>query len=406
MYVLLVLLTLVGHVCIWVALVNRVHATAMHYRMCKLILLSGAVCTLLIPAWYIWRYPPHAMPFANREAWTDPWRFDVLYGVACWTMAAIGILDWFRRHVLGRSPEVLRSHRSRVLKVPQYRQNRAPEDHDHHFLARLPRNEILHLDIAERGLIVHRLAAQLDRLSIVHISDLHFTGRVGKAYFQEVARICNEFDPDLVAITGDLVDNPRHIEWIPDTFGALRAQYGVYFVLGNHDLRCDLSRLRRTMVDCGLEYLGGRWLEIEVRGQRIILAGNELPWISPPADLSQVPARQADGEQLRIALSHSPDQIEWAQSNDVDLLLAGHLHGGQIRVPIIGPILSPSRHGVEYSSGVFLAPPTVMHVSRGISGEVPIRMNCPPEVTKLVLHVDDDQGNDAGNTRSTRPGSW
>jgi uncharacterized protein len=93
---------------------------------------------------------------------------------------------------------------------------------------------------------------------------------------------------------------------------------------------------------------------------------------------------------LRSALSHSPDQIEWAQSNDVDLLLAGHLHGGQIRIPIIGPILAPSRRGVEYSSGVFLIPPTIMHVSRGISGEVPIRMNCPPEVTKLVLHVDDD----------------
>ncbi len=385
MYVLLILVTLLGHVSIWVSLVNRIHATSVHNRACKLVMLAGAVCMLLIPAWYVWRYPVYAMPFAEREAWTAPWRFGVLYGVACWTMAALAILRWSRRHLFSRPPEVLRSHRSQLFEILRSPQSPTPEDHDHHFLARLPGNEILHLDIAERGLGVERLAAELDRLSIVHISDLHFTGRVGKAYFEEVARMCNELEPDLVAITGDLIDNPECIGWIPDTLGRLRARYGVYFVFGNHDLRCEPSLLKQTMGDCGLIYLGGSWREVEVRGRPIILAGNELPWISPAAELGEAPCGP-----LRIALSHSPDQIEWARSHDVDLLLAGHLHGGQIRLPLIGPILAPSHRGVNYSSGVFLDPPTIMHVSRGISGEVPIRMNCPPEVTKLVLHVEED----------------
>jgi hypothetical protein len=66
-------------------------------------------------------------------------------------------------------------------------------------------------------------------------------------------------------------------------------------------------------------------------------------------------------------------------------MLAGHTHGGQIRLPVIGPMVSPSRFGVRYASGVFHEAPTLMHVSRGISGLDPIRINCLPEVTKIIL---------------------
>ena len=86
-------------------------------------------------------------------------------------------------------------------------------------------------------------------------------------------------------------------------------------------------------------------------------------------------------------------------AHDVDLMLAGHLHGGQIRLPWIGPILSPSRQGVRYASGVFQSPPTTLHVSRGLSGELPIRLNCPPEVTELVLHGPASSGQQAAGSR-------
>jgi predicted MPP superfamily phosphohydrolase len=88
---------------------------------------------------------------------------------------------------------------------------------------------------------------------------------------------------------------------------------------------------------------------------------------------------------LHVLLAHSPDQFKWARRRDFDLMLAGHTHGGQICLPVIGPIHCPSWHGVKYASGVFFEPPTVMHVSRGVSSELPIRLNCRPEVTKLVL---------------------
>ena len=79
-------------------------------------------------------------------------------------------------------------------------------------------------------------------------------------------------------------------------------------------------------------------------------------------------------------LSHSPDQIDWAQPYGFDLIFAGHTHGGQIAIPYIGPIVAPSKYGVYYASGTFQVGKSLMHVSRGISGDEPIRLFSPPEL--------------------------
>jgi predicted MPP superfamily phosphohydrolase len=275
-----------------------------------------------------------------------------------------------------------RSQRIRPLEhTPAWKNN------GHPLILRLPGNQTLQLDLTERALEIAGLPPALDGLSVVHLSDLHFTGHVPKAYFQEVVRQSNQFEPDLVAVTGDFLEHSANVDWIPDTLGRLESRYGVYCVLGNHDTKADAGLLRRTLTDSGLVDLGSRWVEIRVEGRPIVLAGNELPWFPPAADLTGAPGRAGGDEVLRIALSHSPDQLGWARANDVDLMLAGHTHGGQIRLPLVGAILTPSRTGVKYSHGVFHDPPTVLHVSRGISGEYPLRVNCPPEITRLVLHA-------------------
>ncbi len=84
--------------------------------------------------------------------------------------------------------------------------------------------------------------------------------------------------------------------------------------------------------------------------------------------------------------------------------MAGHTHGGQIRLPLIGAVFSPSRQGVQYASGLFYAPPTIMHVTRGVSGELPIRLNCPPEMAHLVLHSMGNVGEVDGGTRIAESG--
>jgi len=88
---------------------------------------------------------------------------------------------------------------------------------------------------------------------------------------------------------------------------------------------------------------------------------------------------------FRILLSHTPDNLPWARKHAIDLMLSGHNHGGQVVLPVVGPVYSPSIHGVEYAGGVYDEPPTLLYVSRGISGRHPVRWRCRPELTKLVL---------------------
>ena len=112
----------------------------------------------------------------------------------------------------------------------------------------------------------------------------------------------------------------------------------------------------------------------------MIVIGHEGPWFRPAPDLSACPA---DG--FRFCLSHTPDNLPWAKQNHIDLVLAGHVHGGQIRLPGTGSIFVPSRFSRRYDMGIYQEGPTVMHVSRGLAGEFPLRFNCRPEVTLVVL---------------------
>ncbi|NLE38833.1 MAG: metallophosphoesterase [Pirellulaceae bacterium] len=384
----LLLLALLGHARIWVALVNRIHATDISRIRMKAASWLALAAVVLLPVGYVvefFRLGVNPLALMN---WFAIDRSAFAYAAVCWGVGATTLLEWLWVRLTDRPTTIVRSHRRRLVFLNSSEPGAAvSEEHSHHFLACLPGNEILQIDRAERVLNMGRLDARLDGLSVVHMSDLHFTGRVGKAYFREVVAVSNEMRPDLVALTGDLVDSDKCLDWIPDVLGPLEAKHGVYFVLGNHDRRVDESRLRRTLSETGLIDLGGRWVRREINGAAVVLAGNELPWFRPAADMSQAPPREPDGGPLRILLAHSPDQLEWAVDRDFDLMLAGHLHGGQIRPPLIGPILSPSRRGVRFASGVFHDPPTILHVSRGVSGEVPVRYNCPPEVTRLVLHA-------------------
>jgi predicted MPP superfamily phosphohydrolase len=378
------LLTLgaIGHVILWVVVVNRTHALGIKRRWIDLITAICGVCLVMIPLGVAVLYAGYLDSSAVPALlWVAAWSYIAACSVLC--VGAILQRCYFAWHPERRGIVLANhtAHFSPANKVsgPLARPGAVS------WLARLPFNQALDIHVHEKQLEIPSLPSRHEGIRIAHLSDLHMSGRITKSYFQQVVEHVNRCEPDFVAITGDLVERELCFDWVRDTLGRLRAPTGVYYVLGNHDRPKFAATLHKVLADCGLIHLGGGWRQISVRGAPIIVAGNELPWHGHAPDLRDCPTQNDHGRLPRVLLSHSPDQFCWARQHDFDLMLAGHNHGGQVRLPVLGAILAPSFHGVRYAAGAFRAGSTVLHVSRGTSSLTPIRYNCPPEIALLVL---------------------
>jgi predicted MPP superfamily phosphohydrolase len=248
---------------------------------------------------------------------------------------------------------------------------------------RLPLNQCFQVEFTEKTLVLPQMPRAWDGLSILHLTDLHLCGTPDRAFFQFVIERCMAAGvPDLIALTGDVIDSEWHHRWIVPVLGRLRWNIGGFAILGNHDSWRDVTLIRRRLRRAGMTVLGNSWQQVDVRGEPMIVIGNEMPWFAPAPNLASAPDKP-----FRLCLSHTPDQIRWAQARHVDLMLAGHVHGGQIRLPVLGSVFVPSRYSRKYDCGTFFASPTVMHIGRGLSGQHPLRFFCKPEVTRLILRT-------------------
>ena len=247
--------------------------------------------------------------------------------------------------------------------------------------SKLPGNQIFDLAVEQVRLPVPGLPAELDGYRIAHLSDIHLTGDIRPEYAQYAVRRAAAWDPDLMALTGDIIDEQACIDWLVEIFSPARAADGCFFVLGNHDTRVvDSWQTREAMDRAGWTDLGSRALDHSLRHVPAQLIGNEHPWFRRP----EIETESAD---FRLLLSHSPDELGWARRHGIPLMLAGHTHGGQGRLPLAGPLLSPSWHGSRYASGDFYVAPTTMHVSRGMGGVHLLRIRCRPELSLITLRT-------------------
>lgn len=364
-----------GHLVLMIICHNWWYGLALPRHASKFIHLGHGLLILAFPPAFFWSISPldHSDAFERFLAELMP-----PYVVLCLVVACIGLPVNTILRLRRRDPSLCKQ--SRILDVAKHLGQPPLGDSRKRLLARLPGNEVFDVELVERTLRLPRLPAAWDGLTILHLSDLHFVGTPGRGYFQFVMDRCAEWQPDVVALTGDIADTRRHIRWIVPVLGRLRWRCAAVAILGNHDHWLETQYIRRRLRRLGMIVPVNSWHQIEVRGQPLVVIGHEGPWLKPAPDLTNCPR-----EPFRLCLSHTPDNIRWARRAGVDLMLSGHVHGGQIRFPLFGSVLVPSRYGRRYDCGVFDEAPTLLHVSRGLSGDYPLRYLCRPEVTLLTL---------------------
>lgn len=368
-----------GNFAIVVAVVNRVHVIRFHLRTLSvirrshLILIVGFTVALVGGG----GFGPGGLLFDGR--WLDLSPIYLMYftlcGLSAICAAAIIVRRWFRR-----IPSAQLGSHSQTLDLTQVLGKKPVARGPYHWMANLPGNEVFQVELSTKEMSLPRLPREWDGLSILHLSDLHFTGTVTREYFEETLRRGSEWNCDLIVFTGDLLDDQQLTEWLPSTLGQLKAPLGCYFILGNHDWELETAATRECLEELGWIDVASRHLTIEHQGRKLLIAGSEYPWMGENPDISAV-----SDVDFRLLLSHTPDNIRWARRSRFDLMLSGHNHGGQIRPPGIGPIYTPSIYGSRYASGLYWEDPTLLYVSRGLSGKEPLRYNCLPELTQLVL---------------------
>ncbi len=367
-----------GHLVLMIVSHNWWYGLALPRHSGNIIHVSHGLLIVAFPLALGWTFgwDLHDLPWLSSEfAWPH---LVTLYVLVC---AAVGFIAL----PLNTAARLLRSDpsldkQSRVLDVAKHLGRRPLGHNRKRLLASLPGSEAFQVELVQRTLVLPRLPAAWDGLTILHLSDLHFLGTPGRDYFQFVMDRCAEWQPDLVALTGDITDTNRHIRWIMPVLGRLRWRIAAFAILGNHDHWLEETYIRRRLRRLGMIVPHNTWHPIEVRGELLVVIGHEGPWLNPAPDLTDCPR-----EPFRLCLSHTPDNIRWAQRAGVDLMLSGHVHGGQIRFPVFGSVLVPSRYGRRYDCGVFDEAPTLLHVSRGLSGDYPLRYLCRPEATLLTL---------------------
>jgi hypothetical protein len=194
-------------------------------------------------------------------------------------------------------------------------------------------------------------------------------------YYQEVVSIAEQSKPNIAVFTGDFITS---LDALPKLAKVLRpiAKLETYAVLGNHDYWADADSVRKVVTESGLRLLSDETTSLAIGENQIAVTGYDYPWGTKNKTIS--PRRD---HALHVVLSHTPDNIYRISESSADLTFSGHYHAGQIRIPVIGPIVVPSVYGRRFDHGHFVVDGTHLFVASGIgAANPPVRIYCQPDI--------------------------
>lgn len=239
-----------------------------------------------------------------------------------------------------------------------------------------------------------RLPASFDHFKIVVVSDLH-NAEFGTEN-DSIVRLVEEEAPDLIALTGDLVDSSRtNLDIAAKLTQKLATIAPCCYVTGNHEawIGKQYQELEKRLLDAGVVILHDQSVPLTKKGETIQLAGLDDPDFTDGDSSSDQNMWKSRIEQMHltddycILLSHRPEAFEAYAASKIDLVLSGHAHGGQFRLPFLGGIVAPNQGFFpKYDAGMYTENDTTMVVSRGIGNSIiPVRFYNQPELVCVEL---------------------
>jgi hypothetical protein len=230
---------------------------------------------------------------------------------------------------------------------------------------------------------LQRLPRSLDGLRIVQLSDIHHSPFTGSSQVERAVAVANSLAPDIIALTGDYVSHERsYAAPCAELMGRLRARYGVYAVLGNHDHWTDAALITDLFRAEGIRVLVNEGLRFKHGNAAFWLAGVDDTMVG----LEDLPLALSGSraDEMKLLLAHNPVILRRAARARVDLVLSGHTHGGQVAWRSERNALGRPRR--RLLKGLGRRADTQIYVTRGLGTSVlPIRYGCPPEVSCLEL---------------------
>jgi predicted MPP superfamily phosphohydrolase len=244
-------------------------------------------------------------------------------------------------------------------------------------------------EITNQTIAIKNLPKEFHNFTISLVSDIHSSVFMPKSDMQKYVTSVNELKSDIIFVTGDFVNSQvEEVYPFAEAFVDLKANYGVYGCLGNHDFFSDVETVAKEVEQCGIKLLRDETTTIQKNGEKVFLLGVDDFGKRETAEqrFSQL-VTKTETNIPKILLCHRPYFFDQAKNNNIDLTLSGHTHGGQVVFARIGETqITPALVASPYIWGLYKNDNAQMYVSRGIGTvAIPIRINCPPEITKITL---------------------